>query len=72
MGAGVGWPDIAATALLGGVGFTVSLLVGELAFGGGSARDDIVKVGVLIGSTAAALLGGWTLLLRGRVHARRR
>ena len=30
---GLGWGDVAAVGLLGGIGFTVSLLVGELAFG---------------------------------------
>ena len=39
-----------------GIGFTVSLLIGELAFGAGSGRDDHVKVGVLVGSVTAALL----------------
>ena len=32
-----------------GVGFTVSLLIGELAFGMGSARDDHVRLGILVG-----------------------
>ena len=32
-----------------GIGFTVSLLIGELAFGAGSVRDEHVKVGVLVG-----------------------
>ena len=50
--------------MLGGIGFTVSLLVGELAYGTGSARDEYVKVGVLVGSVTAALLA--TLLLRSR------
>jgi len=34
------WWDVAGLALLGGVGFTVSLLVSELAFGAGSPRDE--------------------------------
>ena len=42
--------------MLGGIGFTVSLLIGELAFGGGPAADDHVKVAVLTGSVAAAVL----------------
>ena len=32
---GLAWPDVAGLSLLTGVGFTVSLLVGELAFGTG-------------------------------------
>jgi NhaA family Na+:H+ antiporter len=58
------WTDIFGLALLAGVGFTVSLLVGELAFGTGSARDDHVKLAVLMGSLIAALLA--TVVLRRR------
>ena len=47
--------------MLAGVGFTVSLLIGELAFGTGSAADDHVKVGVLVGSLLAALLAAVVL-----------
>ena len=47
-------PDLArprpACALLAGIGFTVSLLIGELAFGGSTAADDHVKIAVLTGS----------------------
>ena len=60
------WPDIAALAPLTGVGFTVALLVGELAFGTGSAADDHVRVGVLTGSLLAAFLGGALLMARAR------
>src|SRR4051812_47277673 len=52
----LGWWDVIGLALLGGIGFTVSLLIGELAFGQGSERDDHVKVGVLVGTVVAALL----------------
>ncbi len=58
------WLDVFGLAVLGGVGFTVSLLIGELAFGAGSQRDDQVKVGVLAGSLCAA--GISALVLRGR------
>jgi Na+:H+ antiporter, NhaA family len=58
------WWDVVGLALLGGIGFTVSLLIGELAFGAGSLRDEHVKVGVLVGTLTAALLA--TLLLRIR------
>ena len=58
------WTDIFGLSLLAGVGFTVSLLVGELAFGSGSERDDHVKLAVLVGSLIAALLA--TLVLRSR------
>ena len=51
-------------SVLAGVGFTVSLLVSELAFGAGSARDEHVKLAVLTGSLLAALLA--TVVLRRR------
>lgn len=60
------WTDVFGLSLLAGVGFTVSLLVGELAFGTGSARDDHVKVAVLAGSLIAALLATVVLRLRNR------
>lgn len=49
-----------------GIGFTVSLLVGELSYGVGSESDDHVKVGVLAGSLLAALIGGTILAIRNR------
>jgi len=58
------WLDVLSVALLGGIGFTVSLLIGELAFGTTSTRDAHVKVGVLTGSVLASLLAG--ALLRSR------
>jgi len=64
------WLDVLGVSLLGGIGFTVSLLIGELAFGPGSARDDHVKIAVLTGSVAASILGA--LLLKSRNHAYRR
>jgi NhaA family Na+:H+ antiporter len=64
------WCDVLGLALLGGIGFTVSLLVGELAYGAGTPRDDLVKVGVLTGSLLAALLA--TVVLRARTRIYRR
>ncbi|MDR7360670.1 Na+/H+ antiporter NhaA [Nocardioides marmoribigeumensis] len=64
------WWDVIGMSLLAGVGFTVSLLIGELAFGAGSARDDHVKVGVLVGSLVAALLAAGLLRARNRVYRR--
>jgi NhaA family Na+:H+ antiporter len=64
------WWDVVGLALLGGIGFTVSLLIGELAFGVGTARDEHVKVGVLVGTVTAALLATVVLQLRNRVYKR--
>ncbi|GAA4802933.1 Na+/H+ antiporter NhaA [Actinomycetospora chlora] len=64
------WSDVLGLALLSGIGFTVSLLIGELAFGTGSAADDHVKIGVLTASLLAALLATITLRYRNAVHRR--
>jgi NhaA family Na+:H+ antiporter len=67
---GLGWIDVAGLSVLAGIGFTVSLLIGELAFGIGSERDDHVKVAVLAGSLAAAILAAVILRLRNRTYRR--
>ncbi|GAA2588704.1 Na+/H+ antiporter NhaA [Winogradskya consettensis] len=67
---GLSWWDVTGLGLLGGVGFTVSLLIGELAFGAGTERDGYAKIGVLVGSLVAALLAMVVLRLRNR-HYRR-
>jgi NhaA family Na+:H+ antiporter len=64
------WWDVFGLAMLGGVGFTVSLLIGELAYGAGTERDDQAKIGVLLGSLIAALLAAIVLRIRNR-HYRR-
>ncbi|MEU6207371.1 Na+/H+ antiporter NhaA [Micromonospora musae] len=63
---GIDWWDVVGLALLAGIGFTVSLLIGELAFGTGSERDDHTKIGVLLGSVIAALLATVVLRVRNR------
>lgn len=64
------WVDVVGLAVLAGIGFTVSLLIGELAYGSGSARDEHVKVGVLTGSVLAALMATLLLRVRNRVYRR--
>jgi NhaA family Na+:H+ antiporter len=64
------WWDLLGLSLLAGIGFTVSLLVGELAFGAGSDRDDHVKLAVLTGSLVAAVLASLVLRTRNRVYRR--
>ena len=63
---GLTWPDLTGVALLGGIGFTVSLLIGELSFGGNAAADDHVKIAVLTGSMTAAVLAALLLRMRNR------
>ncbi|MEU5215142.1 Na+/H+ antiporter NhaA [Streptomyces sp. NPDC020807] len=60
------WPDVFAVATLAGIGFTVSLLIGELAFADDPRLMDEVKAAVLIGSLVAALLASVLLKLRVR------
>jgi NhaA family Na+:H+ antiporter len=64
------WTDVLGLAVLSGIGFTVSLLIGELAFGTGSAADDHVKIGVLTASLLAALVATVLLRHRNAVHRR--
>ncbi|HYH65784.1 MAG TPA: Na+/H+ antiporter NhaA, partial [Urbifossiella sp.] len=66
---GVDWKVMAGGGALGGIGFTMSLFVANLAF-----DDDshlvAAKVGILVGSTASALLGAALLTVAGRVGQR--
>ena len=66
----VRWPDLFAVAVVGGVGFTVSLLIGELSFDATSPHSAHVKAAVLVGSLTAAALGGILLTWRSRVFLR--
>lgn len=62
------WADVFAVAALAGIGFTVSLLIGELAFAGDEDMINEVKAAVLIGSLIAAVLSGVLLRLRVRTY----
>ena len=66
------WVDVVGMAMLAGIGFTVSLLIGELAFGSGTVADDHAKVGVLVGSLIATALATVVLRARNRVYRRLR
>ena len=60
---GVDFAMLRGAACLCGIGFTMSLFIGSLAFGDGGGYPTLVKLGVILGSGAAAAAG--TLLLRG-------
>ncbi|MGC5222877.1 Na+/H+ antiporter NhaA [Micromonospora sp. DT81.3] len=62
--------DLLAAGALGGIGFTVSLLLGELAFGGDPAVRDQATLGVLGGSLISLILAGILVTWRSRVYAR--
>ena len=61
--ANAGWAHMVGISLLCGVGFTMSLFIGLLAFAGDVALQDAVKVGILAGSFIAAILGAAVLLM---------
>ena len=63
------WLDVLGLSVLAGIGFTVSLLIGDLAYGPDSDRAEAVKVGVLCGSLLAALLAVAILRVRNRAYA---
>lgn len=59
-------PDLIAAGVLGGIGFTVSLLLANLAFAGdGPLRDEAI-LGVLGGSLIALVLSGAFVSMRAR------
>jgi Na+:H+ antiporter, NhaA family len=66
----LGWRDVLGVALLAGMGFTVSLLIGELAFGHGTPVGADVKIAVLCGSVVAGLLAALVLVGRNAVYRR--
>jgi Na+:H+ antiporter, NhaA family len=55
---GATMPQLYGVALLCGIGFTMSLFIGGLAFAGSPTLSDAVKVGVLGGSIISGI-GGW-------------
>ncbi|ONM49890.1 Na+/H+ antiporter NhaA [Nocardia donostiensis] len=64
------WMDVIGVALLGGIGFTVSLLIGELAFADQPLWEDHVRIGVLVGTLTAAFLASILLRRRNSVYRR--
>jgi len=57
------WPAFYAVSILTGIGFTMSLFVGNLAFANNLEYMDGVKIGVLTGSLLSTLFGYFLLLL---------
>ncbi|MDO5060891.1 MAG: Na+/H+ antiporter NhaA [Actinomycetaceae bacterium] len=70
LGHGIDLRDIGAISLLAGIGFTVSLLIAGLAFPAASPHVPHAKLGVMIGTLLAAILGGLAVNLRVRQQKR--
>jgi Na+:H+ antiporter, NhaA family len=63
---GASWMHVYGVALLCGIGFTMSLFIGTLAFAGNAFLEAEVKAGILAGSLLSALAGAAVLLAAGR------
>jgi NhaA family Na+:H+ antiporter len=59
------WGQMTGTAFLCGIGFTMSLFIGLLAFDDPAAQDH-VKIGILMGSVASGLIGATLLAFCAR------
>jgi len=60
------WPQVYGVSLLCGIGFTMSLFIGGLAFPD-QPQADAVKIGVLMGSLLSAVAGVLVLRLSGTI-----
>ena len=63
---GVGWPEIIGVGFIAGMGFTMSLFINGLTFGGTDV-ENFSKIGILSGSITSAVVGYFilsTVLLR--------
>ncbi|MCS4485216.1 Na+/H+ antiporter NhaA [Gleimia sp. 6138-11-ORH1] len=70
LGHGIDLRDIGAISLLAGIGFTVSLLIAGLAFPVESSEVANAKLGVMLGTLLAAVLGGLAVHLRVKQQKR--
>jgi NhaA family Na+:H+ antiporter len=66
---GASWPQLVGVSLLCGIGFTMSLFIGLLAFASDPVLQDEVKIGILAGSLISGL-AGWAVLRVARREAR--
>ncbi len=66
----IGWRDVLAVGILAGIGFTVALLITELAYTTNETLLDSAKVAVFTASVVSALIAAVMLLSRNR-HYRR-
>jgi len=64
---GSSWRTLHGVAIITGIGFTMSLFIGSLAFSSGE-YDTAVRLGVLTGSALSALVGCTWLILSRKKH----
>jgi NhaA family Na+:H+ antiporter len=65
----IAWRDVTAIGLLAGIGFTVALLIDELAYTTDPLRLSSGKVAILVASVIAALLASIAIIARNRHYA---
>ena len=70
MPAGAGWIQLYGVALLCGIGFTMSLFIGLLAFADPE-KQAVLKLAVLVGSLLSALAGALILLTTAPAKSKR-
>ena len=63
------WRDVGAVSVLAGIGFTVALLIAQLAFGDDIAQIERAKAAVLVASLLSALIAAVLLFRRNRAYA---
>lgn len=66
---GSSWRTLHGVAIITGIGFTMSLFIGSLAFASGD-YDKAVRLGVLTGSALSAIIGCIWLILAGKAVAK--
>jgi NhaA family Na+:H+ antiporter len=67
--ADLGWKHVIGAGLLGGIGFTMSIFITNLAFADQTAEINSSKIAILVGSLLAATLGFLWLKLFGKAFA---
>ncbi len=62
------WPEVYGTAIVCGIGFTMSLFVATLAFPPG-VTQEMSKIGIFIGSIISGLLGAIVLIVAYKIRS---
>ena len=63
---GAAWRQVAGVSVLCGIGFTMSLFIGNLAFPGREDQLVATKVGILVASLLSGIVGGTIIALAGK------